>query len=231
MVGHDIRNPLAVITGAVYLAKDELANFPEGESKEEIKYNLDLIDDQTVYMNKIVADLQDYARPLHPNIENTNLEQVVKSVLAELKLPQNIRVACPIKKNLTLKTDAVYLKRILTNLITNAVQAMPKGGKLIIKASRKRGSTIISVEDTGVGIPEAVKSHLFTPLVTTKARGHGFGLAVVKRLTEALDGKVWFESEVGKGTKFAVELPLLPSYVSVEVAGAEFEPNLNVASL
>lgn len=94
------------------------------------------------------------------------------------------------------------------NLVNNAVQAMPKGGKLTIEAHTTKDKVIISVKDTGVGIPEEVKPNLFTPLFTTKSKGQGLGLAVVKRLVEGLNGKVSFESEEGKETKFIVELPL-----------------------
>ena len=85
---------------------------------------------------------------------------------------------------------------------------MPNGGKLTIAASSKNGKAIITLEDTGEGIPENVRSKLFTPLVTTKSKGQGFGLAVVKRFTEGMGGTVTFESEVGKGTKFIIELPM-----------------------
>ena len=85
---------------------------------------------------------------------------------------------------------------------------MPKGGNLFITAETKNRKAIITVEDNGEGIPENVRSKLFTPLVTTKSRGQGFGLSVVKRFTEGLDGTVTFESEVGKGTKFIIELPI-----------------------
>jgi signal transduction histidine kinase len=100
------------------------------------------------------------------------------------------------------------LQRILTNLTNNAIQAMPNGGKLNISASSKNGKATITVQDTGEGVPEEVRSKLFTPLITTKSKGQGFGLAVVKRLTEGLGGTVTFESEVGKGTKFTIELPI-----------------------
>lgn len=85
---------------------------------------------------------------------------------------------------------------------------MPKGGKLTLRAVTRGNSAVITVEDTGVGIPEDVKAKMFTPLFTTKSKGQGFGLAVVKRLVEAEGGTIGFESEAGKGTKFIVTLPL-----------------------
>ena len=103
--------------------------------------------------------------------------------------------------------DPALLKRILSNLVTNAVQAMPKGGNLTLDGHKEANDLIITVKDTGVGIPDKIKDKLFTPLFTTKAKGQGFGLAVVKRMTEALGGTVTFESQEGKGTTFTVRLP------------------------
>jgi signal transduction histidine kinase len=84
---------------------------------------------------------------------------------------------------------------------------MPSGGKLKLSGERKDTYVLITVEDTGVGIPEDIKPNLFTPMVTSKSKGQGLGLAVVKRLVEALNGTISFESQVGKGTKFVVMLP------------------------
>ena len=92
-------------------------------------------------------------------------------------------------------------------MVNNAVQAMPEGGELALTAHKQEECMVITVSDTGQGIPEHVKDNLFKPLTTTKAKGQGLGLAVVKRLIEALNGKVSFESEAGKGTKFTIELP------------------------
>jgi signal transduction histidine kinase len=208
MVGHDIRNPLTVITGAVYLSKIELKKLPANESIEKLKSNLDLIDDQIIYVNKIVFDLQEYAMPLQPNWEKVDLEQMVQSIVLSLKIPSNIAVDFTISKEAAdLRTDSAYIKRILTNLINNAAQAMSNGGQLTVTASSENGKIVIDVQDTGEGIPEDAKDKLFTPLFTTKAKGQGFGLAVVKRLTEGLGGTVTFDSEVCKGTKFTIILP------------------------
>jgi PAS domain S-box-containing protein len=209
MVGHDIRNPLQAITGDIYLAKTDLASTPESEEKKNIQESLDEIENNVSYINKIVADLQDYARPLSPKLEEIDLEKTVHSVLANINIPGNVTVKHSIRKDLPkLKLDQSYIQRILTNLSNNAIQAMPKGGKLTINAITKNGKVIISVEDTGEGIPESFRNKLFMPLATTKSKGQGFGLSVVKRFTERLGGTVTFESEVGKGTKFIIELPL-----------------------
>ncbi len=101
------------------------------------------------------------------------------------------------------------LKRALANLVNNAIQAMPNGGELRVSAIQEKGNIIITVEDSGMGIPKKVQDKLFTPLFTTKSKGQGFGLSVVKRITESIGGTICFESEVGKGTKFIMRLPKL----------------------
>jgi signal transduction histidine kinase len=87
---------------------------------------------------------------------------------------------------------------------------MPDGGKLDVRAYREVNEIVISVRETGVGIPEEAKEKLFTPLFTTKSKGQGLGLAVVKRLTESLGGTISFASNEGKGTTFSIRLPQRP---------------------
>jgi PAS domain S-box-containing protein len=208
MVGHDIRNPLQTIAGEVFLAQSALKDFPESESKISIKESLDIIEHQTEYVNKIVQDLQDYAKPIKPAVKEIDLQNVCGELLSKAKVPENVSVSCQVEPEARkLLSDPDILKRVMINLVTNAVQAMPEGGKLYIKAYLDGSDTVLVVDDTGCGIPQDVGAKLFTPLFTTKAKGQGFGLAVVKRMTDALGGTVKYESEVGKGTKFFVRLP------------------------
>ena len=208
MVGHDIRNPLQAITGDVYLAKIELASTADTEEKKNALENLDEIEKNIFYINKIVADLQDYARPLKPTAKDTNLAKLIDELLTTNGVPKNIKTKVKIQSETnSIMADPDILRRILGNLVTNAVQAMPDGGKLSIQAYKDEKDSVIKVTDTGVGIPEEARDKLFTPLFTTKSKGQGFGLAVVKRMTEALGGTVTFESQEGKGTTFFIRLP------------------------
>jgi PAS domain S-box-containing protein len=203
MVGHDIRNPLQAITSDVFLAKSDLALMPESKEKDNIEESLDSIEKNIDYVNKIVQDLQDFARPIAVMTKETEVEKIFGDVLVKAAIPEKLDVSCRVEADAKKMTaDPALLKRILANLVNNAVQAMPKGGKLTLNAIRERGDLVITVEDTGEGIPVEVRPKLFTPLFTTKSRGQGFGLAVVKRMTEAMGGTVAFESEIGKGTKF-----------------------------
>ena len=208
MVGHDIRNPLQAIISDLYLAKEELAFCPDSENKIAVKESLSEIEKNAEYINKIVADLQDFARPLNPSIQKIDLQSVFNDILSKANIPENIKLSFTIGENAKeLVADENWVKRILFNLVNNAVQAMPKGGALTILTIRDGSDITISVQDTGLGIPEEIKSKLFMPLFTTKSKGQGFGLAVIKRLTEALKGKVTFYSELEKGTKFNITLP------------------------
>ena len=209
MVGHDIRNPLQAIVGELYLAKDEVQSMPSGDIKKSLQEGIANIEENLFYIDKIVADLQDYTKPLKPSKEKVDIAKVIEETLLIVSIPNNLEVSITIAEGFPqLNADFSMLKRVFINLIQNAVQAMPNGGSLKINACCKDTNAFVSVEDTGEGIPEEAKSKLFTPLFTTKSKGQGFGLAVVKRLIEAQGGKISFESKLDKGTIFTVQLPL-----------------------
>jgi signal transduction histidine kinase len=208
MVGHDIRNPLQAITSELYLQSIEIEKLPQGEGKQNLIESINGIEENLFYINKIVADLQDFARPLNPKKEQVDLGKAIEDALAIVSVPNNIKTSIMNESNLPLITvDSTMLQRILVNLIQNAVQAMQNGGTMSIKTTTEKSSIILLVQDTGCGIPVEVQDKIFTPLVTTKSKGQGFGLAVVKRMTEAMGGTITFESELGKGTKFCLEFP------------------------
>ncbi|MGD6805999.1 MAG: PAS domain-containing sensor histidine kinase [Candidatus Bathyarchaeia archaeon] len=213
MIGHDIRNPLQSIIGELYLAKDELNELPESKAKKTLLTSITSIEEQTLYINKIVTDLQDYAKPLTPTIQECNLKETIQDVTLELEIPTNVKVSYYIPQAFPLmRTDASFIKRILSNLVRNGIQAMEeKGGELTVNALYRGDAVLIVVADTGIGISDELKGRIFKPLFTTKSKGQGFGLAVVKKLTEALGGTVSFETKLGKGTTFIIELPLRPN--------------------
>ena len=183
-----------------------MLNTPE---KKEIDESIGYIDEQLIYVNKIVQDLQDFAKAAKPEFQETDFQKTVQDVLSSISIPENIIVSSCISADFPkFNSGPLFLKRILTNLISNAFQAMLNGGKIAVMATCRDKAVLITVADTGQGIPQNVKDQLFKPLFTTKAKGQGLRLAIVKKLTEALNGKVAVESEVGKGTQFIVEFPL-----------------------
>ena len=211
MVGHDIRNPLQAIVSDIYLLNSSVSSVTDNAARKEGEESLDSIRKNVDYINKIVQDLQDYAKSIVPVPKEINLEDTCNHTLNEVGIPENIAAYCKVDDAVkVIVSDPDLIKRILTNLVSNAIHAMPKGGKLQVAAYKEGTDTIIAVEDTGVGISEENKAKLFTPLFTTRSKGQGFGLPVIKRMTEALGGTVTFESEVGKGAKFIVRLPPPP---------------------
>jgi signal transduction histidine kinase len=210
MVGHDIRNPLQAIASDVFLLKDYLSALEEVSAKKDVAESLESIEQNVGYINKIVADLQDYSRTITPKYEDVNLYDLVTLSLRSIKIPADVLMSIEMDHSLRFQTDPNLFQRILTNLVINAMQAMPNGGKLKIQALASGDKITLAVQDTGVGIPEHVKARLFTPMMTTKAKGQGLGLAVVKRLVEAMKGTITFKSEEGKGTEFTIELPIAP---------------------
>ena len=209
MVGHDIRNPLQSIVSELYLAKMQVEELSDDGAKKNLKESIASIEEQTFYINKIVADLQDIARTTAPQMAEIDVEITIKEVLGSIPFTPDITASFNIQKDCPkLKLDSSYLRRILTNLISNAVQAMPNGGKITVSATCHENKASISVEDTGAGMSDEAKAKIFTPLFTTKAKGQGFGLPVVKKLTEAMGGTVSFESKKGKGVKFILKFPI-----------------------
>jgi signal transduction histidine kinase len=208
MIGHDIRNPLQAIVGELFLIKQDVDSSPDSQFKRNTQESLGTIQEQIDYINKIISDLQDYARPLKPELVEVDLCNAIPQLLLTVNIPSNIQALAQCDGTLTkLKLDLTFLKRILVNLATNAIQAMPNGGNLTVKAFQENTNISITVTDNGVGIPDEIKPKLFQPLMTTKSKGQGFGLAVVKRLVEAQGGAITFESKVGVGTQFKITFP------------------------
>jgi PAS domain S-box-containing protein len=208
MIGHDIRNPLQAISGELYLMKQDVEASPDNECKRNMQESLGSIQEQVDYINKIISDLQDFAKILKPDLVEVELCSAIPQLVATVNVPSNVKatVKCP-DEPLKIKLDLTFLKRILVNLATNAIQAMPDGGDLTIDAFQEADTVSITVSDTGMGIPDDVKPKIFQPLMTTKSKGQGFGLAVVKRLVEAQRGTITFESKVGEGTQFKITFP------------------------
>ena len=146
------------------------------------------------------------------NPTKTDLNGLVKHVLEGTTVPGNVEVVTSFGEGLdSIIIDPDIMHRIIDNLVENAFDAMPEGGRLVIRVKKRVDGVVISVGDTGVGIPEESKERIFSPLYTTKAGGMGLGLTYCRRAIEAQGGSIDFESEVGVGTTFTVKLPLAPN--------------------
>ena len=158
MVGHDIRNPLQAVLSDTYILKDELTAMPECKTKEVVAESIEDIEKNVGYINKIVQDLQDYSRPITPEIKEANLSKVFVDIFKIVNVPDSIKLSISVKDAEKIKTDPMLLQRAFTNIVTNAIQAMPMGGNLEINGRCEGNRVFVSISDTGVGIPEEVKS-------------------------------------------------------------------------
>lgn len=203
-VGHDLRNPLTGIKGAAYYLRMKLSSSMDRRSKEM----LDVIESDIHYSNKIVNDLLDFSRDIRLVRIKTNVKSIVEATLAQMKIPKKVKITDMTEKTPEIIVDAGQMQRVFSNIVKNAIEAMPRGGKLEIKSKRVDDSLKVSFRDTGEGISKDNMSKLGSPLFTTKAKGVGMGLAICKRLTEAHGGLLTVESKEKVGTCVTVTLPV-----------------------
>jgi PAS domain S-box-containing protein len=213
MVGHDLRNPLQGIAGAAYYLRTEEKSKLSNQGKAMIRLIQESIEDS----DKIINDLVEYSRELHLELSRTNVKSITKDALAKVKIPKGVRVVNSTKNQPPMKLDVHKMRRVFMNLIRNAFDAMPNGGTLTITSSRSGDNLHITFEDTGEGMTTETLAKLWSPLFTTKAKGMGLGLAIIKRFVEAHEGSIDVESKPGKGSTFTVTLPIKRSLKGEEV--------------
>ncbi len=200
-VGHELRNPLGVIKNSAYFL-----NLTEAD--EKIKKHLAIIDREVDKANKIISDLLNFSRvkPLERSLADIN--DLIRHTLGHLPIPPEVRVTCRLASRLPpLLLDQTQIGQVFANIVSNALEAMPQGGRLKVETRKEDESVVVSFTDTGSGIPKENLGKIFQPLFTTKAQGIGLGLAICKNLVEAHGGKIWAESEGEMGSTFHVSLP------------------------
>jgi two-component system CheB/CheR fusion protein len=203
-VGHEIRNPLGVIKNSAYFLNMKLKDTAD----EKVVKHLEILDKKVNSANLIISDLLDFAKKKPPALDQADLNEAVKSALSCVTVPENIKVEIKLGEIPKMLLDTEQVQRVCQNLILNAVQAMPEGGKLTIQTTKQDDSAKLIVRDTGVGIPKENMPKLFTPLFSTKAKGIGLGLVICKQTVESHGGNITVESKVGEGSTFTVKLPI-----------------------
>ncbi len=207
MVGHDLRNPLQSLVNTMYLMGDVVRAMVTSDERTFLEQSLVRMESNVDYMNKIVSDLQDLARPLKLERANVNLRRLIDETVQSLNIPEAVNLKGDIGEGISVYGDANMLKRAVANILTNAIQALPNGGSIKVVAAQECDLVTLTVADNGVGIAEEHIPKLFNPLFTTKSKGTGLGLAIVKRVIDAHGGRVRVESRVGAGTAFVMDLP------------------------
>jgi len=222
MIGHDLRNPLTGISGATYYLKAKYSPKMDSRSKEMFK----IIEKDIEYSNKIINDLLEYSREIKLDLTESNPKEMVKEALSAVKVPKRVKMADLTRDRPKIRVDTDKMKRVFVNIIKNAVDAMPRGGKLTIESRESNGDLEVVFSDTGVGMSEKTLKNIYRPLFTTKAKGMGFGLPICKRFVEAHGGKIHVTSTVGKGSTFTITLPMQPCTEEKEKVWANLPQHL-----
>ncbi len=215
-VAHDFNNILAMIMGNVEILMEEIDNPDHLKRLERIKT---AVSDGSHIVKRLNAYVGKKCPQPDTKVDDLRevVDQVIEFVSPRIKeCVERIGIPIEIRKKIEdvgkILISPEDLKEILANLIFNAIDAMPEGGVITISAKRESGRAIIEVEDTGLGIPEEQRDKIFDPFYTTKGvKSSGLGLFVTQGLLKQAGGRVWFESRVGKGTKFVIELPIFQS--------------------
>jgi two-component system sensor histidine kinase PilS (NtrC family) len=211
-IAHEIRNPLASMSGAIEVLTREL---PRGGPHERL---VEIVLRESDRLNQIVTQFLEYARPapLHPL--PMNVGEVLDEVLLLLEhrtLSPDLKIAREYDGTVTARVDPQQFRQAIWNLCINALEAMPAGGELRIGAGvvtqRKTRKLEVWVADTGTGIDPESLPHIFEPFFSTKPEGSGIGLALVHRVIQDHGGDIEVRSEPGVGTTFTLRLPLAES--------------------
>ncbi|MCX6318132.1 MAG: HAMP domain-containing sensor histidine kinase [Bacteroidetes bacterium] len=209
-VAHEIKNPLTPMKLHIqYLQKAISNNQPN--VKELSASVANTLVEQIDHLSKIAADFSQFANIGNTSVSRFDLHDVIASLKDLYTADSQILVEWrPIADSLNIEADKTQMNRLFTNLLANAVEACNGNAVCRIEVSEMRnGDTIrISIKDNGEGIAPETQERIFVPNFTTKSSGTGLGLAMCKGIVEKARGRIWFETEQGKGTTFFVELPL-----------------------
>jgi signal transduction histidine kinase len=209
VVGHEIRNPLAVINNSIYFIKTKLSTGQEPDPK--IAKHIKIIESEIQQANGIINEILTYSRQREMQLERVKLNHWLEELLSVYPFPPHIELVKIFDPaDPSLEIDATEMQQSIRNLIGNGIEVMPppKGGRITIRTRvTEPGWVEIDIGDSGAGIPPDVLDKIFAPFFTTKARGTGLGLAVVRKVIDRHKGRVDVESQVGVGTTFKLFLP------------------------
>ncbi len=208
VVGHEIRNPLAVINNSIFYIKTKLGK--AGKLDQKLERHVSIIESEVKQAGSIISEILNYSRARELKLEITSLNHFIHELLTVYPFPPHIKVSTAYdESNPVVNIDQDEFRQAIRNLIGNGIEVMPESGTISIATGVVDNRWVqVDIGDSGAGIPQEVVDKIFTAFFTTKARGTGLGLAVVKKMIDRVNGRVKVDSEVGKGTVFHLFIPL-----------------------
>ena len=208
VVGHEIRNPLAVINNSIFYIKTKLTK--DSLLDQKIERHISIIQSEVKQANSIIDEILTYSRSRELKPETLMLNHFLEELLSVYPFPSHIEVVKDFDpREPVVHIDPDEMRQCIRNLIGNGIEVVPKGGIVRVATELVEQNWVrVDVGDTGPGIPPDVLEKIFTPFYTTKARGTGLGLAVVRKVVDRHNGKVDVRTELGRGTTFSIFLPL-----------------------
>jgi signal transduction histidine kinase len=212
-LAHELKNPLFPLQLTMENLVRARQQSPE-QFEEVFRESSRTLLAEIANLKGIIGRFSEFSKMPQPQLRPVQVNDVVRGVVqlfqAQLEAPGRAKIKCEMQLDSHLKTvsaDAELLHRAISNLVLNAVDAMPQGGKLTLRTQQDAGKVQIEVADTGPGMTAEERERIFTPYYTSKANGTGLGLAIVQSVVSDHGGRVWAEGEPGRGTRFVIELP------------------------
>jgi signal transduction histidine kinase len=207
-VAHEVKNPINSIVVHLEILRNKL-----NQTDADTQRHMDVIGSEISRLDRVVQTLVDFTRPVELKLAEVDLRTLVQQV-AFVARPDcerhEVHVVTEIsEESLPAKVDADLLKQALLNIVINGAQAMENGGTLTLRARRNTTEAQIEIQDTGAGIPPAIRDKIFNLYFTTKKTGSGIGLAMTYRIMQLHNGSIHFDTRSGEGTTFYLILPLL----------------------
>jgi nitrogen fixation/metabolism regulation signal transduction histidine kinase len=209
-VAHEIKNPLTPMKLSLQYLQKAISN-DAGNVKELTANVAQTLVEQINHLNQIAGEFSQFANIGNPHTEVFDLHEVLYLLTQLYRMDSRVHLDCtPLPQQIWIDADRTHINRLFTNLIQNAIQAVPETAiaQIAIEEELQNNRILVKISDNGLGIPEEMRSKIFTPNFTTKTSGTGLGLAMCKGIVEQAHGRIWFETSAENGTTFFVELPL-----------------------
>jgi signal transduction histidine kinase len=212
-LAHELKNPLFPLQLTMENLVRARQQTPE-QFEEVFRESSRTLLAEIANLKGIIGRFSEFSKMPQPQLRPVQVNEVVRAVVqlfqAQLETPGHAKIRCELQLDPHLKpvpADTELLHRAISNLVLNAIEAMPQGGTLTLRTRPNDGKALIEVSDTGAGMTADERERIFTPYYTSKAQGTGLGLAIVQSVVSDHGGRVWVQSEPRRGTTFVIELP------------------------